>query len=178
MPYLSQSPTQNWKCLPEGPWCRELLHETYWTGTVTFDYLYWQKDQHYEITNFSKRRGNGKSDGLNEIRTPLQHGIQPASLYIYNYFVIVAETRWNLCLFPFFLGSGYVFLLLFRLTKEDQYLYRAQKFSEFMQTEEFQKGARTPDAPFSLYEGLAGTVCFYANLLNPSEAVFPFFEVF
>ena len=102
MPYLSQSPTQNWKCLPEGPWCRELLQETYWIGTVTFDYLYWQKDQHYEITNFSKRRGNGKSDGLNEIRTPLQHGIQPASLYIYNYFVIVAETRWNLCLFPFF----------------------------------------------------------------------------
>lgn len=75
-------------------------------------------------------------------------------------------------------GSGYVFLLLYRLTKEDQYLYRAQKFSEFMQTEEFQKGARTPDSPFSLYEGLAGTVCFYANLLNPSEAVFPFFEVF
>lgn len=75
-------------------------------------------------------------------------------------------------------GSGYVFLLLYRLTKEDQYLYRAQKFSEFMQTEEFQKGARTPDSPFSLYEGLAATVCFYANLLNPSEAVFPFFEVF
>lgn len=75
-------------------------------------------------------------------------------------------------------GSGYVFLLLYRLTKEDQYLYRAQKFSEFMQTEEFQKGVRTPDSPFSLFEGLAGTVCFYADLLNPSEAAFPFFEVF
>ena len=76
------------------------------------------------------------------------------------------------------LGSGYVFLLLFRLTKEDQYLYRAQKFSEFVQTEEFQQGARTPDSPYSLYEGLAGTVCFYADLLNPSTAAFPFFEVF
>ena len=112
MPYLSQSPTQNWKCLPEGPWCGELLQETYWTGTVTFHYLYWQKDQHYEITNFSKRRGNGKSDGLNEIQTPLPHGIQPASLYIYIYncFVIVAETRWNLCLFPFFFREWIRFL--------------------------------------------------------------------
>lgn len=75
-------------------------------------------------------------------------------------------------------GSGYVFLLLYRLTKEDEYLYRAQKFSEFMQTKEFQTGARTPDSPYSLYEGLAGTVCFYADLLNPSLASFPFFEVF
>lgn len=76
------------------------------------------------------------------------------------------------------LGSGYVFLLLYRLTKEDEYLYRAQKFSEFMQTKEFQTGARTPDSPYSLYEGLAGTVCFYADLLNPTLASFPFFEVF
>jgi len=75
-------------------------------------------------------------------------------------------------------GSGYVFLLLYRLTNEDEYLYRAQKFSEFMQTKEFQTGARTPDSPYSLYEGLAGTVCFYADLLNPSSASFPFFEVF
>lgn len=75
-------------------------------------------------------------------------------------------------------GSGYVFLLLYRLTKEDLYLYRAQKFAEFMQTEEFQKEARTPDSPFSLYEGLSGTVCFYADLLKPSVAAFPFFDVF
>ena len=76
------------------------------------------------------------------------------------------------------LGSGYVFLLLYRVTKEDEYLYRAQKFSEFMQTKGFQTGSRTPDSPYSLYEGLAGTVCFYADLLNPSSASFPFFEVF
>ncbi|XP_029180471.2 lanC-like protein 3 [Acropora millepora] len=75
-------------------------------------------------------------------------------------------------------GSGYVFLLLYRLTKEDLYLYRAQRFAEFMQTEEFQKEARTPDSPFSLYEGLSGTVCFYADLLKPSMAAFPFFDVF
>ncbi|XP_068696330.1 lanC-like protein 3 [Montipora foliosa] len=75
-------------------------------------------------------------------------------------------------------GSGYVFLLLYRLTNEDLYLYRAQKFSDFMQTEEFQKEARTPDSPFSLYEGLSGTVCFYSDLMNPLLAAFPFFDVF
>jgi len=84
--------------------------------------------------------------------------------------------KWLSTLFPS--GSGYVFLLLYRLTKEDLYLYRAQKFAEFMQTEEFQKEARTPDSPFSLYEGLSGTVCFYADLLKPSMAAFPFFDVF
>jgi len=47
-----------------------------------------------------------------------------------------------------------------------------------MQTEEFQKEARTPDCPYSLYEGLAGTVCFYTDLLQPDKAAFPFFDVF
>lgn len=68
--------------------------------------------------------------------------------------------------------------MLYRLTSDAKHLYRAQKFAEFMQTEEFKKGARTPDSPFSLYEGLAGTVCFYVDLLQPSTASFPFFNVF
>ncbi|XP_031549930.1 lanC-like protein 3 [Actinia tenebrosa] len=75
-------------------------------------------------------------------------------------------------------GNGYVFLLLYRLTRDQKHLYRAYKFADFMQTEEFQKGARTPDCPYSLYEGLAGTVCFYTDLLLPDKAAFPFFDVF
>ena len=39
-------------------------------------------------------------------------------------------------------------------------------------------GARAPDSPYSLYEGLAGTVCYLADLLEPTEAEFPFFDVF
>ena len=35
-------------------------------------------------------------------------------------------------------GSGYVFLLLYRLTADEKHYHRALKFAEFMQTEEFQ----------------------------------------
>jgi len=75
-------------------------------------------------------------------------------------------------------GSGCVFLLLYRLTGNELYLHRAMRFAEFLETPEFLNGARTPDTPYSLYEGLAGTVCFIADLLQPQKAEFPFFDVF
>ena len=75
-------------------------------------------------------------------------------------------------------GSGYVFLLLYRLTSDEKHLHRALQFAQFMQTEEFKKGARTPDSPYSLYEGLAGTACFLTDLLQPQRAEFPFFDVY
>lgn len=73
-------------------------------------------------------------------------------------------------------GSGYVFLLLYRLTKDSLYLHRALAFANFLSTDEF-KEARTPDSPYSLYEGWAGTACFLADLLQPEQAEFPFFNV-
>ncbi len=75
-------------------------------------------------------------------------------------------------------GNGYVFLVLHRLTGDEKYLYRARQFAAFMQTEEFKGNSRVPDAPYSLYEGIAGTSCFLADLVNPAEASFPFMEVF
>lgn len=75
-------------------------------------------------------------------------------------------------------GNGYVFLLLYRLTGDDRHLYRALKFADFMFTDEFRMGARTPDNPYSLFEGLAGTACYLADLLQPDKAEFPFFNVF
>ena len=74
-------------------------------------------------------------------------------------------------------GSGYVFLLLYRMTSDEKHLHRALKFGEFMQTREFQHSARRPDSPFSLFEGLAGTMCFITDLLQPTKAHFPFFDV-
>ncbi|XP_023238201.1 lanC-like protein 3 [Centruroides sculpturatus] len=74
-------------------------------------------------------------------------------------------------------GSGYVFLLLYRLTGEPIHLQRAIQFASFMFTDEF-KSARTPDSPYSLYEGFAGTACYLADLLQPEKAEFPFFNVF
>lgn len=75
-------------------------------------------------------------------------------------------------------GSGYVFLLLYRLTGEPKYLHRANLFAEFIFTEAFRKHTRTPDSPHSLFEGYAGTVLFLADLLEPENASFPFFNVY
>ncbi|KAK9746120.1 Lanthionine synthetase C-like protein [Popillia japonica] len=75
-------------------------------------------------------------------------------------------------------GNGYVFLLLYRLTGDNKYLHRAHVFFEFLYTDEFQTNARTPDNPYSLYEGLAGTACFLADLFTPQTASFPFSDVF
>lgn len=75
-------------------------------------------------------------------------------------------------------GNGYVFLLLFRLTNDQKHLYRAQKFMEFLCDPKFLREARNPDRPYSLYEGIAGTVCFLIDLLQPHKAQFPFMDVF
>ncbi|CAL4084946.1 unnamed protein product, partial [Meganyctiphanes norvegica] len=74
-------------------------------------------------------------------------------------------------------GSGYVFLTLYRLTGNPLHLHRAMQFMSFMFTLEF-KSARTPDSPYSLYEGMAGTVCFLTDLMNPEKSEFPFYSIF
>ena len=75
-------------------------------------------------------------------------------------------------------GNGYVFLLLYRLTSDRLYLFRAAKFAEFLNEPQFLREARKPDSPFSLYEGFAGTLCFLADLLEPQKAAFPLQDVF
>ncbi|XP_068244503.1 lanC-like protein 3 [Palaemon carinicauda] len=74
-------------------------------------------------------------------------------------------------------GSGYVFLTLYRLTGDKIHLHRALQFSDFLYSKEFVK-ARTPDSPYSLYEGLSGTVCFIADLVDPQYSSFPLFNIF
>lgn len=75
-------------------------------------------------------------------------------------------------------GNGYAFLLLYKVTQQKKYLFRATKFMEFLSHEEFELRARIPDNPFSLFEGYAGTVCFLIDLLKPDTAEFPFMDVF
>ncbi|XP_015122370.1 lanC-like protein 3 [Diachasma alloeum] len=75
-------------------------------------------------------------------------------------------------------GSGYVFLLLHRLTDDPIHLRRAAKFARFLKNPEFERHAWTPDCPYSLYEGLAGTLCFLADLVRPEHAAFPFQDPF
>lgn len=50
-------------------------------------------------------------------------------------------------------SSGYVFLLLYRLTNDQKHLYRAMKFAEFLVNDTFLNEARQPDRPYSLFEG-------------------------
>lgn len=75
-------------------------------------------------------------------------------------------------------GNGYVFLILYRLTNDQKHLYRATCFGDFLTNQEFLREARTPDKPLSLYEGVAGTVCYLVDLLSPQNAQFPFMDVF
>uniref|UniRef100_A0A3F2YVC9 LanC-like protein 3 homolog n=1 Tax=Anopheles culicifacies TaxID=139723 RepID=A0A3F2YVC9_9DIPT len=75
-------------------------------------------------------------------------------------------------------GNGYAFLLMYRLTGEKCYLYRAAKFAEFLDSTLFADQLLAPDRPYSLYEGLAGAVCFLVDLLDPSQSSFPFMDVF
>ncbi|GLV43553.1 uncharacterized protein CBL_04095 [Carabus blaptoides fortunei] len=75
-------------------------------------------------------------------------------------------------------GNGYVFLLLYRLTNDLKYIHRAMAFAQFLDADEFKTQARTPDYPYSLYEGIAGTACYLADIMQPNEAVFPFSDIF
>ena len=70
--------------------------------------------------------------------------------------------------------NGYVFLLLYRLTQDEKYLFRAKQFAKFMFSKEF-KNAKVPDTPYSLFEGWSGTVCYLVDVLKPDQALFPLY---
>ncbi|GCB76450.1 hypothetical protein scyTo_0017467 [Scyliorhinus torazame] len=73
-------------------------------------------------------------------------------------------------------GNAYGFLAMYNLTQDKKYLYRACKFAEWC-FDYGKHGCRTPDTPFSLFEGMAGTIYFLADLLQPTKAKFPAFEM-
>ncbi|CAF1179816.1 unnamed protein product [Rotaria sp. Silwood1] len=73
-------------------------------------------------------------------------------------------------------GNGYAFLDLYRVTHDPKWLHRAIKFAQFCLDYGKHHLARTPDRPFSLFEGLAGTIYYMADILTPAYARFPAFE--
>ncbi|CAF1198665.1 unnamed protein product [Rotaria sordida] len=73
-------------------------------------------------------------------------------------------------------GNGYVFLDLYRVTNNMKWLHRAIKFAEHCLDYGKHDLSRTPDHPDSLFEGLAGTIYFMADILNPTNARFPAFK--
>lgn len=73
-------------------------------------------------------------------------------------------------------GNGYAFLRLFGATNDRKQLYRAVKFAEWC-TEPQTHRENTAERTVSLYEGLAGTLYFFLDLMKPSEAKFPAFQI-
>lgn len=73
-------------------------------------------------------------------------------------------------------GNAYSFLTLYKQTSDAKYLHRAIKFAEWC-FDYGQHGCRIADRPFSLFEGMAGTVYFLADMLQPKMAKFPAFEL-
>lgn len=85
-------------------------------------------------------------------------------------------------------GNGYAFLAIYRVTQAEKWLWRALKFAEATSNASIQEEiARwrdpqrsqigVPDTPYSLMEGLGGTICFLTDVLRTEKAGFPGFEV-
>ncbi|XP_076686240.1 glutathione S-transferase LANCL1 isoform X1 [Andrena cerasifolii] len=73
-------------------------------------------------------------------------------------------------------GNAYTFLSLFQQTKDVKHLYRACKFADWCMDFGTHQN-RIPDRPFSLFEGVAGTIYFLIDMQNPLSAKFPTYTV-
>lgn len=73
-------------------------------------------------------------------------------------------------------GNGYTFLQLYRLTGDQVHLYRAAMFAEWCLSSD-QRQCASPDHPDSLFEGAAGVIHFYCDMLVPDKATFPALEL-
>lgn len=74
-------------------------------------------------------------------------------------------------------GNGYALLSLYRATGDAGWLHRAVGFGLFCASEAGRSLHGVPDSPLSLYEGLAGTVCFLSDLLQPEGSWMPGYEL-
>jgi len=78
-------------------------------------------------------------------------------------------------------GNAYVFLSLYRLTRDEAYLERAKAFSGFL----YHNAAKliacsqmnSTKSTYSLFQGLAGVACLWFDLTSPENARFPGFEL-
>ena len=84
-------------------------------------------------------------------------------------------------------GNAYAFLMMYRYTGEEKHLYRAFKMAELMQNDSVLESIATTfdpqrqtqglaDFPYSLMEGMAGTMCYLCDLLHPLRSAFPGYD--
>ncbi|CAA0820107.1 LanC-like protein GCR2 [Striga hermonthica] len=78
-------------------------------------------------------------------------------------------------------GNAYVFLSLYQLTGRPEFLYRAKAFACFLHdraqrliSEGVMHGG---DSPYSLFEGIGGMAYLFLDMIEPSQARFPGYEL-
>lgn len=78
-------------------------------------------------------------------------------------------------------GNAYVFLSLYQLTGNVEYLYKAKAFACFLLdraqiliSEGIMHGG---DRPYSLFEGIGGMAYLFLDMTEPSNARFPAYEL-
>ncbi|KAL3509404.1 hypothetical protein ACH5RR_028805 [Cinchona calisaya] len=78
-------------------------------------------------------------------------------------------------------GNTYVFLALYRLTGNVEFLYRAKAFSCFLLDRVHKlisKGEmHGGDSPYSLFEGIGGMAYLFLDMVEPTNARFPAYEL-
>ncbi|XP_042519441.1 lanC-like protein GCL2 [Macadamia integrifolia] len=78
-------------------------------------------------------------------------------------------------------GNAYTFLALYRLTGNVEFLYRAKAFACFL-LDRAQKlisegKMHGGDRPYSLFEGIGGMAYLFLDMIEPSKARFPAYEL-
>lgn len=73
-------------------------------------------------------------------------------------------------------GNGYALLHLYKVTRHPKWLHRAMKFADFCM-DYGSHGCPPADRPYSLFEGMAGTIYFLFDLVDPDNARFPGYEL-
>ncbi|XVF18915.1 hypothetical protein REPUB_Repub11eG0064800 [Reevesia pubescens] len=78
-------------------------------------------------------------------------------------------------------GNAYVFLSLYRLTGNAEYIYRAKAFASFLSDRAqkliSERKMHGGDRPYSLFEGIGGMASLFLDMGEPSEARFPAYEI-
>lgn len=78
-------------------------------------------------------------------------------------------------------GNAYVFLSLFRLTGNVEFLYKAKAFSCFLLDRAdkliLEGEMHGGDSPYSLFEGIGGMAYLFLDMIDPSNARFPGHEL-
>lgn len=73
-------------------------------------------------------------------------------------------------------GNAYAFLNLLKCTQDPKHLHRALMFANIC-LDYGNHGCQTPDSPYSLFEGMAGTIYFLFDIIEPEKSLFPAYEV-